>query len=130
MNAPGEPDDDSPDIPQEINVVILRDAGYEHPITINGSEVDLASAAELPVALLNDLQESAVRFVLPYDISPAAFDEVHDLSVPQRFDDSGWLRDHRPLVLDHNGRRSLGGITFEYHPVYGLRALGGPEEES
>ncbi|MEU6130777.1 hypothetical protein ABZ805_16530 [Saccharopolyspora sp. NPDC047091] len=96
------------------------------PVTGRGTPVDLESA-ELAVELVAELAGSTVRLAVPEDLEPAAFAALADLPVPDCFAFSGWLTEHRPLLLQ-DGIAVVDGWRFEHDPEHGL--LVAPEESS
>ena len=109
-------DDDVP-LLEPFDVVLLR-PGHPHPRALDGTAVDLATDEELTGVQQQALVDSSVR-ISPADLTERSRAVLAELPVPACFERSGWLQDHRALVLDAEARR--GPVRFELHDVYGLQ---------
>ncbi|PRX43586.1 hypothetical protein B0I33_11446 [Prauserella shujinwangii] len=108
---------DDPIRPEPFDVVLLL-PGDPRPAALDGTPVDLSDVHELTDAEQRALLGSAVR-IFPEDLTPRAYQEVAGLPIPRCFARSGWLHEHRALVLDEAAR--TGPVRFDLHEVLGLR---------
>ena len=106
----------SPFLPEIALVPLWKTAAG--PVTGRGTPVDL-DAAELEVDLVAELAGSTVRLAVPEDLEPAAFAALAELPVPDCFAFSGWLAEHRPLLL-RDGAATVEDWIVEHHPEHGL----------
>ncbi|WP_150253380.1 hypothetical protein [Nocardiopsis deserti] len=107
--------------PQDTWFVVLRREGSGPPRTRSGTPVDLVSE-ELPADLVARLlDEDVIVLSAPVDLPSDALDLIRSrTSVPPAFQRSGWLRDHRVLVLT-DGCWEHEGVQVATRPDRSLR---------
>lgn len=98
--------------------IVLLQPGQPHPRALDGTPVDLSDTHELTEVEQQALLDSAVQ-VFPEDLAEPCYEAVDYLPVPAIFERTGWLNDHRVLLLDESAR--TGAVCFELHETYGLR---------
>ncbi|PSK89409.1 hypothetical protein CLV63_12645 [Murinocardiopsis flavida] len=105
----------------EVWFALLNGNGSDLPTTRSGSPVDL-EAAELSFELVIEIvDENVVVLSAPVDLGSEALDVLCKQNcVPAAFKESGWLRDHHPLVLV-DGCWEHKGIRVERRPDQSLR---------
>ena len=101
----------------EIALVPLRETDGG-PVTERGTPVDLGSR-RLDAEVVAELAGASVHLSVPEDLDAAAFEALSELAVPDCFAFSGWLAEHRPLLL-RDGAATVEDWIVEHHPEHGL----------
>lgn len=106
---------------ESVEVVIMRrKAGGGQPTPLASDRpVDLDNSDPPAPETLADLLDSTVRLVAPTDVPFDVVDFVRQMPVPEAFQASGWLREHRVLIFE-DGRCHLGSLALRYEPEFGL----------
>lgn len=113
---------DDPDTSDDLMLVPLweRETGHR---TRYGDDVDLR-ADRLDAATVSALRDAALALAADEEISGDALRDIRNrLTVPDSFEESGWLSGHRVLYMRADDTAITGALTFAFHPVFGLEVV-------
>jgi hypothetical protein len=110
---------DDTDTSDDLMLVPLWETESGHR-TRYGDEVN-PRADRLDAATVSALRDAALALAPDEEIS---WDTLRDLrtrlTVPDSFEESGWLSEHRVLYMRADDTATVGPLTFAFHPVFGL----------
>lgn len=113
---------DDTDTSDDLMLVPLWESESRHR-TRYGDEVDLR-ADRLDAATVSALRDATLALAPDEEISRDALPGLRNrLTVPDSFEESGWLSEHRVLHMRTDGTATVGPFTFAFHPVFGLEVV-------
>lgn len=113
---------DGTDTSDDLMIVPLWETESGHR-TRYGDDVDL-KAERLDAATVSALRDATLALAPDEEISWDALTDLRNrLTVPDSFEESGWLSEHRVLHMRTDNTATVGTLTFAFHPVFGLEVV-------